>query len=346
LKAGTDLLQVRAGNGQQSRERHGLAQEGGCREIGWDFRRIGRRNEDEGHASRSKMLGKREGQTVRQLDVEEAEVEPFGREGHRFAGIAGDEGHAVELVANEGSQVVCYQFIVLDNEYMLAHGEVETPRTGNGCGENHKSVYRTFFCLLRIMSQMQRAFTIAAPIRPSARQMLRSATTALHAEVDGRFSGPFETDKNAYAAFLTALARAVLPLERALEQGEVERLIPDWRSRRRSGALERDLDILGIPVPVPIAVGVTRDEARVFGRVYVLEGSRLGGSLLVKRARANADPVVRAATNFLAHGAGADLWRGFLRRLEDSKAVAAAPERTMLGAREAFDLFRVDTAHA
>lgn len=176
--------------------------------------------------------------------------------------------------------------------------------------------------------------------------MLRTATSALHAEVDGRFSGPFETDKNAYSAFLLSLARAVPPLERALEQGGVERLLPDWRLRRRSGALQRDLDILGVRAPAAIAVDVTGDEARLFGRLYVLEGSRLGGSLLVKRARASADPLVRTATHYLSHGAGADFWRGFLQRLEDSQAVAAAPERAMLGARETFGLFMTEQAHA
>ncbi|WP_422010645.1 biliverdin-producing heme oxygenase [Reyranella sp.] len=176
--------------------------------------------------------------------------------------------------------------------------------------------------------------------------MLRAATAALHDEVDARFSGPFETDKSAYAAFLVALARAVRPLEAALEEGGVERILPDWAERRRSQALERDLEILAVPVPAAIPVGVTRDEARVYGRLYVLEGSRLGGRVLVKRALANADPKVRAATNYLRHGVGADYWRGFLERLERSAAVAASPERTMLGAREAFGLFREQTEHA
>lgn len=175
--------------------------------------------------------------------------------------------------------------------------------------------------------------------------MLRAATAALHAEVDARFSGPFDTDKNAYTAFLTALARAVRPLEGALEQGGVERVLPDWPARRRSAALERDLDILGVPVPAPVQVMVTSDEARLFGRLYVLEGSRLGGKLLVRRALGNDDPRVRAATNYLGHGAGADFWRGFLRRLEESEAVAAAPARTMLGAREAFGLFQAEASH-
>lgn len=175
--------------------------------------------------------------------------------------------------------------------------------------------------------------------------MLRAATAALHAEVDARFSGPFETDKNAYAAFLTALAWTVPSLELALEQGGVERLLPDWPLRRRSEALERDLDILGVPVPVATSVDVTADEARLFGRLYVLEGSRLGGSLLAKRACGHADPQVRAATNYLAHGAGADFWRSFLQRLEASQAVAAAPRRTILGAREAFGLFMEERVH-
>ena len=176
--------------------------------------------------------------------------------------------------------------------------------------------------------------------------MLLSATSALHGEVDGRFSGPFDTDKNAYSAFLVMLARAVPPLERALEEGGVQRLLPDWRLRRRADALERDLDILGVSKPTAIAVDVTRDEARLFGRLYVLEGSRLGAKLLVKRARENAEVEVRAATNYLAHGAGADFWRSFLQRLENSEAVAASPERTMLGAREAFGLFMMEPAHA
>ena len=176
--------------------------------------------------------------------------------------------------------------------------------------------------------------------------MLRAATTDLHAVVDARFSGSFDTDENAYSAFLRGLASVVPPLEQALEQGGVERLFPDWARRRRSAALLRDLDIMRVPPPVAKPVAVTHDEARVFGRLYVLEGSRLGGRLLMKRALANTDPRVRAATNYLGHGAEADFWRGFLQRLEGSQAVRAAPDRTMLGARETFGLFVGERAHA
>ncbi|WP_289296599.1 biliverdin-producing heme oxygenase [uncultured Reyranella sp.] len=185
----------------------------------------------------------------------------------------------------------------------------------------------------------------AAPGRPSARQMLRSATATLHAEVDARFTGPFATDRSAYEAFLAALSRAVLPLERALERGGVERLLPDWTERRRADALRQDLCILGVAVPPVLDVSVTTDEARLFGRLYVLEGSRLGGKLLVRRAAESDDPQVRAATHYLGHGAESDFWRGFLQRLESSAAVKGSPQRTLLGAREAFGLFVRDPAH-
>ncbi len=106
--------------------------------------------------------------------------------------------------------------------------------------------------------------------------MLRAAATAaLHEEVDERFSGPFDTDREAYTAFLLALARAVRPLEAALEAGGVRRFSAGLEQARRSGALERDLDILAVAVPAPTPVPVTRDEARLFGSLYVLERVRV-----------------------------------------------------------------------
>ena len=175
--------------------------------------------------------------------------------------------------------------------------------------------------------------------RPSARQSLRAATADLHAIVDTRFSRAFGRDRLAYAAFLSALARAVLPLEAALEEGAVEQLMPDWPRRRRSAALHHDLRQLGLPIPVPAAVGPVAEEARLFGMLYVLEGSRLGGKLLRRRALAHPDVEVQAATQYLSHGAGSDLWRTFLDRLEASPAVARAPGAAISGARAAFALF-------
>lgn len=185
----------------------------------------------------------------------------------------------------------------------------------------------------------------AVSARSTAHQLLRAATADLHAAVDARFSADFDSDGAAYGRFLTALGSVVPPLEAALEAAGVERLLQDWPRRRRSPALRSDLRTLDLVVPVPLPVPPPRGEAGLFGMLYVLEGSRLGGKLLLRRALANPDPRVRSATRYLGHGDGGELWRAFLRRLESSAAVACAPDAAVAGAREAFALFAPGESH-
>jgi heme oxygenase len=175
--------------------------------------------------------------------------------------------------------------------------------------------------------------------------MLRTATADLHAAVDARFSGEFASDKGAYGRFLTALGCVVPPLEAAFEAAGVERLLQDWPHRRRAASLAADLTTLEIPIPIPHPVAPPRGEASLYGMLYVLEGSRLGGKLLLRRALANPDPRVRSATRYLAQGAGRDLWKPFLERLEASAAVASSPDAAVAGARDAFTLFASGAAH-
>jgi heme oxygenase len=193
---------------------------------------------------------------------------------------------------------------------------------------------------------MQPASVIAAPARFSARHLLREATADLHREIDERFSGPFGTDRTAYQAFLGALARAVLPLEAALEAGGVGALLPDWTARRRSPALAADISALGLDLPASAGLTEIRGEPLQFGTLYVLEGSRLGAKLLLRRVLGHPDPVVRGATHYLSHGADRDLWRPFVDRLEASDAVRDAPDQVIAGARSAFLAFRPEAAHA
>jgi heme oxygenase (biliverdin-IX-beta and delta-forming) len=77
----------------------------------------------------------------------------------------------------------------------------------------------------------------------------------------------------------------------------------------------------------------------------VLEGSRLGGKLLLRRALGHPDVRVRAATRYLSHGAGRNLWSSFLVHLEASSAVVTAPDEAVAGARAAFALFSGRAAH-
>ena len=173
----------------------------------------------------------------------------------------------------------------------------------------------------------------------SSRELLRRATADLHARIDASLSGQFDTDTPAYTDFLMALARAILPLEDALEKAGVHRLLPDWRERRRSKELQHDLARLGMRVPPLAPIPSIDSAAWQFGALYVLEGSRLGGKFLLRRVLANSDAVVREATRYLKHGADRPLWPTFVQRLESSPDVKQAPADAVAGARAAFTLF-------
>lgn len=175
--------------------------------------------------------------------------------------------------------------------------------------------------------------------------MLRTATADLHAEVDARFSDAFKGDVSDYSSFLSALVAALAPLERALESAGIHAAVPDWEERRRASLLLDDLHTLGAAPPREIDPPSVDGEARQLGIVYVLEGSRLGGKLLLRRALGHADSRVRAATRYLSHGAGRDLWSSFLVCLEGSSAVTDAPDEAVAGARAAFALFSDRAAH-
>ncbi len=73
------------------------------------------------------------------------------------------------------------------------------------------------------------------------------------------------------------------------------------------------------------------------GLLYVLEGSRLGGQVLLRQVLASPDPMVRGNARFLRHGEGLRLWSGFVAWL------AARPmsesEAAIQGALAAFAMF-------
>ncbi len=179
----------------------------------------------------------------------------------------------------------------------------------------------------------------------SVRHVLRNATSDLHEEIDAHLSGPFGSDSTAYVDFLRALARGIFPLEDALEEGRVERVLPDWSSRRRAKALAADLADLGADPPPWRRMAPVVGEGAQFGTLYVLEGSRLGGKILLRRALDNPDPAVRGATRYLSHGAEDDFWRSFLRRLEASSVTRHAPQQAVTAARAAFLAFRPEPQH-
>ena len=134
----------------------------------------------------------------------------------------------------------------------------------------------------------------------SAHTALRAATADRHAQVDALFGGYDLAEPAAYAAFLTAHARALPAVEGVL--AGVAGLPP---VRPRSPLLVADLAALGLGMPAPLDLPPAADQVEAFGYAYVIEGSRLGGSMLARRV---AEGLPRA---YLAAGHLPGEWRVF-----------------------------------
>ncbi len=120
-----------------------------------------------------------------------------------------------------------------------------------------------------------------------ARAYLRDVTREAHERVDSKLSGFRLSDAEEYADFLAVQAAAFIPVEAALDRAGAGRLLPDWDQRRRSEALLADLAALGRAGPATNGSPVYDDDAAVWGGLYVIEGSRLGGAVLRKSVPAN-----------------------------------------------------------
>ena len=179
---------------------------------------------------------------------------------------------------------------------------------------------------------MPRAYIDEQKPHANARAILRAATTSHHQRVDDTFSAYALSDPASYRSFLRAQARAHLPIEHALDAGGIVSIVPDWAARRRNAGLHLDLAELGLEVPLPVGTLALRGDAALLGALYVLEGSRLGGTLL-RRSVAPGLP-----TRFLAKVDPA-AWHALLLLLDTELNTDERLGAAIEAAREVFDLF-------
>lgn len=166
----------------------------------------------------------------------------------------------------------------------------------------------------------------------SAGQALRRATADAHDEVDAIFSRVDLATAIGYRAFLSAQARAHLPVEAALDAAGAERVFADWPERRRVALLRADLAELGVEPTVGPAPTL-HDAAEIAGAAYVIEGSRLGGALLRRSVGAGMPDA------FLSAPAVPGAWRALLLRLDQVLADEADLDRAIAAATRVFALF-------
>ena len=167
----------------------------------------------------------------------------------------------------------------------------------------------------------------------AAHKLLRDATSDCHARVDAAFSAFDLTTKEGYRDFLTAQARAYLPVEAALDEAGAADLLPDWPLRKRGDALRHDIESLGMTAPEQGSTPTFNETSEMWGALYVVEGSRLGGRVLARSVPAD------MPTKFLTHYVHKSTWRNLLGQLELRLDNENAQKKAVAAARMIFDLF-------
>lgn len=168
--------------------------------------------------------------------------------------------------------------------------------------------------------------------RVSVRTTLRTATRDEHDRVDAAFSQYDLATADGYRAFLLRQASAHLPVEAALEAAGAADAIADWPARRRGDAIRADLADLGCTdIPEQPFVGFG-SPAAMLGGLYVLEGSRLGGAVLVRQVSDG------LPTRFLSKGSSS-AWRTLLDVVETKLRSPQEIAGAVAGARSVFACF-------
>jgi heme oxygenase (biliverdin-IX-beta and delta-forming) len=176
------------------------------------------------------------------------------------------------------------------------------------------------------------------PMQPQDRRtILKQATHDLHTEVDALASRLDLTRRDSYCQFLLASAGPIIGLELALERSGVEASFTDWSYRRRRFALALDLHALELTADA-VDARSPLSLSEMFGVLYVLEGSRLGAQILLRRVGQSTDEAVLCARNYLRANEPM-LWVTYLRELENTHAPLDR-EEMIEAARYTFGLFR------
>jgi len=162
------------------------------------------------------------------------------------------------------------------------------------------------------------------------RAFLASETKVLHDTIDARAARFDLTSERGLKDFLRFMWVGCSRVEKGLTYRGAQRLLPEWPSRCRSGLIARDLGEMDPPATQPVDFS---GDAEVWGGLYVLEGSRLGGRFLARTTP------LSAQSGFLTEGDTPDFWPVFLQRLRFAASDSGRRTGMAEGARKAFSAF-------
>lgn len=150
----------------------------------------------------------------------------------------------------------------------------------------------------------------------SIRDGLIEATASLHRQVDSLFSMDRITTPRGYGAMLMSHAAVVPGTEAFLRRSRHLVDLPRFEERMRTTALENDMRALKLAPASAAPMSFLNSRGAVAGLLYVLEGSRLGATVIRRRlAKSGAS----YPTDFLSHGENCGFWQSYLSWLQSTQ---------------------------
>ncbi|MES2704927.1 MAG: biliverdin-producing heme oxygenase [Bacteroidota bacterium] len=146
-------------------------------------------------------------------------------------------------------------------------------------------------------------------------------------------------DRDAYVRYLEIMYPVIRSVERFVFRA-VSDVLPDLSQRAKLHLLKADLDVLGGTAETATVPGfdAAMSHAYAMGIMYVIEGSTLGGRVILKSVQpALAFGDLRGCNYFAGYGAATGpLWKGFLMQLMVYASKHNADNEIVAGANHAF----------
>jgi heme oxygenase len=155
----------------------------------------------------------------------------------------------------------------------------------------------------------------------TVRQRLRDGLAQLHGRLDARITAACLSPRADLRRLLAVHAMALPPVVAGLRSAGAAKLWPEWDDPARLATLAAEAGVPPFRAEASPAEAFD-NEARAWGGLYALLGSRLGNRVVLRRLAEAGEP---ADSAFLRHGAGdGPGWRRFLDRLEGALGPATA----------------------
>lgn len=143
-----------------------------------------------------------------------------------------------------------------------------------------------------------------------------------------------------YADFLSYFYAYFSVVEKAIAPFITEQLLPDYKERRNSIYLKNDIEELGGQTEevLPITPPQITSQLQALGALYVMEGSIMGGSIIIKMLEKGG--ITKGISFFSGYGeATVQKWSVFVSVLNQQAANHIQEQEVITAANEAFARF-------